>query len=71
MDNKLSPLILCSDRLPTESGEYEVLNNSGCNSGRGRVPFVVGEGWKIEEIIRSFYVVIGWFENDNPDASSA
>jgi len=53
---------LCSDRLPTENGEYRIKNNSECNDGNGLVRFDTEKGWDIPDIIRPFYKVIGWYE---------
>jgi hypothetical protein len=55
-------IILCSDRLPTVSGEYSIKNNSACNNGEGLMRFDVEKGWDIPEMIRSFYKVVGWYE---------
>lgn len=60
---------LCSDRLPTVSGEYRIKNNSECNNGNGLVQFDVNKGWCIPEAIRPFYRVVGWFELAELDSS--
>ena len=57
----LERLVMCTDRLPVENGEYKILNNSGCNNGEGRMNLVDGE-WDIPDAIKSFYKVIGWYE---------
>jgi hypothetical protein len=35
----LKRLIMCTERLPEKSGEYEILNNSDCNSGNRIIYF--------------------------------
>jgi hypothetical protein len=60
--NKDQKLILCSDRLPINSGEYRVQNNSSCNNGEGLVTYDVESGWDIPRTVKSFYKVIGWYE---------
>lgn len=54
----------CNEKLPERSGTYQILNNSGCNGGRGEMEFIKGRGWQVPEMIRSFYIVLGWYESE-------
>ena len=56
-------LIACSTRLPTKDGVYRIKNNSGCNNGDGMMRYDLESGWDVPKIIRSFYRVVGWYEN--------
>lgn len=57
-------LILCSAQLPPESGEYRVKNgNPECNSGDGVVYYHKDHGWDLPELIREFYQIIGWYDD--------
>lgn len=59
-----SRLVLCSKRLPTKTGEYRILNNSACNGGDGMVIYDTEKGWDIPDMIKSFYRIIGWYEEN-------
>lgn len=59
--------ILCSIRLPTVTGAYKILNNSSCNNGEGQLDFIVGDGWQIPEVLKDFYQVIAWMEEEGND----
>jgi len=54
--------IKCAVRQPTESGEYNIINNSSCNGGRGVVSFIAGKGWQVPDMIKSFYKILAWQE---------
>lgn len=45
---------------PDKSGEYEVLNNSGCNGGWGLCYYDTENGWDIPDIIKDFYKILKW-----------
>jgi len=51
---------LLKEELPTESGEYEVINNSNCNGGWGLCYYDTEKGWDIPDMIASFYKIIKW-----------
>ena len=60
MDNILIP---CSDRLPSEGGEYKIKHNCGTNNGEGVMQYDTATGWKVPEPIQDFYKVLAWYEN--------
>jgi hypothetical protein len=60
--NKTGQYVMCSDRMPTRSGEYLITNNSSCNDGHGTMRFDVASGWCIPDVIASFYMVVSWYE---------
>jgi hypothetical protein len=51
-------------RLPDISGEYEIINNTGCNEGYGVVYYDVNNGFEINSAIKSFYKVLAWNPNN-------
>jgi len=63
--DSLQPLVLCSDRLPEESGTYAIKHNGGCNDGDGEMYFSTETGWDIPDMIKSFYRVIGWYPQNS------
>lgn len=58
----MKTFIKCSKRLPSKNGEYRIKHNSFANNGNGILYFDIKTGWDIHDAIKSFYEVIGWYE---------